>query len=448
MASKLKQIQSQKQKLAPKQVLNARLLQLNVVNLEQTILKELEQNPTLEQLDPVEEENVDLEKDNPIQDMDVSLEDMYSNESNYYFSEQKKEIPIPDQNTFLENLIDQLKHIKLEENEYEIAEEIIWNINERGYLDTDLILIADRYNLLEDEIVPILHKVQRLEPKGIGSRSLKECLMIQLEDQKSSLSYTILDKLFDDFMHKRYDKIKDRLKCSSDELQEVVEIISNLNPRPGEGFRDKFQTVIPDLIVREDGNNWVITTNDSGLPELRISRFYKDQVENNEFQGQAKKFIKEKIDSAQWFIEAIQQRRVTMVNVMYSIIKFQPEWFAGNMEFLRPLRLQDIADNINMDISTISRSTRGKFADTPYGIFELKYFFTDSIKLSDGSIISTFIIKRVLEKIIKSENKDSPYSDDILVQKLKGEGYLLARRTIAKYRDQLGYPVARLRKQI
>ena len=339
MATKLKQIQSQKQKLAPKQVLNARLLQLNVVNLEQTILKELEQNPTLEQLDPVEEENVDLEKDNPIEDMDVSLEDMYSNESNYYLSEQKKEVPIPDQTTFSENLIDQLQHINLEENEYEIAEEIIWNINERGYLDTDLILIADRYNLLEDEIAPILHKVQRLEPKGIGSRSLKECLMIQLEDQKSSLSYTILDKSFDDFMHKRYDKIKDRFKCSSDELQEVVEIISNLNPRPGEGFRDKFQTVIPDLIVREDGDEWVITTNDSGLPELRISRFYKDQVENNEFQGEAKKFIKEKIDSAQWFIEAIQQRRVTMVNVMYSIIKYQPEWFAGNMEFLRPLKI-------------------------------------------------------------------------------------------------------------
>ena len=203
MATKLKQIQSQKQKLAPKQVLNARLLQLNIVNLEQTILKELEQNPTLEQLDPVDEENVDLEKDSPIEDMDVSIEDMYSNESNYYLSEQKKEVPIPDQNTFSENLIDQLQHIKLEENEYEIAEEIIWNINERGYLDTDLILIADRYNLLEDEIAPILYKVQRLEPKGIGSRNLKECLMIQLEDQKSSLSYTILDKSFDDFMNRR-----------------------------------------------------------------------------------------------------------------------------------------------------------------------------------------------------------------------------------------------------
>ena len=448
MASKLKQIQSQKQKLAPKQVLNARLLQLNVVNLEQTILKELEHNPTLEQLDPLEEENVDLEKDNPIEDMDVSLEDMYSNESNYYLSEQKKEVPIPDQNTFSEKLIDQLQYIKLEENEYEIAEEIIWNINERGYLDTDLILIADRYNLLEDEIAPILHKVQRLEPKGIGSRNLKECLMIQLENQKSSLSYKILDKSFDDFRNKRYNKIKDRFKCSSDELQKVVEIISNLNPRPGEGYRDKFQTVIPDIIVREDGDDWVITTNDSGLPELRISSFYENQLKNKKFKGEAKKFIKEKIDSGKWFMEAIQQRRVTMVNVMYSIIKFQPEWFAGDVEFLRPLRLQEIADNLNMDISTISRSTRGKFADTPYGIFELKYFFTDSIKLSDGSIISTFIIKRVLEKIIQSENKDSPYSDDILVQKLSEKGYLLARRTIAKYRDQLGYPVARLRKKI
>ena len=272
--------------------------------------------------------------------------------------------------------------------------------------------------------------------------------MIQLENQKSSLPYTILDKSFDDFMNKRYDKIKERFNCSNDELHKVVEIISNLNPRPGEGYRDKFQTVIPDLIVREDGDEWVITTNDSGLPELRISPFYEDQLKNNKFKREAKKFIKEKIDSGQWFIEAIQQRRVTLVNVMYSIIKFQPEWFAGDMEFLRPLRLQEIADNINMDISTISRSTRGKFADTPYGIFELKYFFTDSIKLSDGSIISTFIIKRVLEKIIQSENKDSPYSDDILVQILSEKGYLLARRTIAKYRDQLGYPVARLRKKI
>ena len=448
MATTLKQIQAQKQKLAPKQVLNARLLQLNIVNLEQTILKELEQNPTLEQVDSDQEQITDSEEINPIEDMDVSVEDMYSNESNYYINEQNKEIPIPDQNTFSEKLIDQLQYIELDANEREIAEEIIWNTNERGYLDTDLVLIADRYNLLEEEIEPILYKVQRLEPKGIGSRNLKECLMIQLEDKKTSLPYSIMNKSFDDFMNKRYDKIKDRLKCTSRELHEAVESISNLNPRPGEGYRDRFQTVIPDLIVREDGDDWVITTNDSGLPELRISRLYKDQLKSDKFEGDAKKFIKDKIDSAQWFIEAIQQRRVTMVNVMYSIIKFQPEWFSGNMDFLRPLKLQDISEHINMDISTISRSTRGKFADTPYGIFELKHYFSDSIKLADGSIISTYIIKRSLEKIICSEKKDSPFNDDKLVKKLSEEGYPLARRTIAKYRDQLGYPVARLRKTI
>jgi len=448
MATTLKQIQTQKQKLAPKQVLNARLLQLNIVNLEQTILKELEQNPTLEQMDPDEEQAPDLEDNNPIEDMDVSMEDMYSNESNYYLNEQKKEIPIPDQSTFSEKLIDQLQYLKLDDNEREIAEEIIWNTNERGYLDTDLVLIADRYNLLEEEIEPILYKVQRLEPKGVGSRNLKECLMIQLEKKKTSLAYLILDKSFDDFMHKRYDKIKDRLKCTNEELHKAVENIANLNPRPGEGYRDKFQTVIPDLIVREDGDDWVITTNDSGLPELRISRLYKDQLKSDKFEGNAKKFIKDKIDSARWFIEAIQKRRVTMVNVMYSIIKFQPEWFAGNMDFLRPLKLQDISEHINMDISTISRSTRGKFADTPYGIFELKHYFTDFIEMADGSIISTFIIKRSLEKIICSEKKNSPFSDDVLVKKLSEKGYPLARRTIAKYRDQLGYPVARLRKTI
>ncbi|MBA65285.1 MAG: RNA polymerase sigma-54 factor [Candidatus Marinimicrobia bacterium] len=448
MATSLKQIQSQKQKLAPRQVLNARLLQLNIVNLEQTIIKELEQNPTLEQIESMESQSDETEEKSIIEDMDVSLEDMYSNESNYYLTEEKKEMPLPDQSTFLEKVINQLQDIKLNEDEREIAEEIIWNTNERGYLDTDLILIADRYNLLEEEIEPVLFKVQRLEPKGIGSRNLKECLMIQLEDKKSSLPYKILNKSFDDFMHKRYEKIKDKLKCSNQDLHEAVEIIANLNPRPGEGYRDKFQTVIPDLIIREDGSDWVITTNDSGIPELRISHFYENQIQNNKFEGEAKKFIREKIDSAKWFIEAIHQRRLTMVNVMYSIIKFQPEWFSGNMNFLRPLKLQDVADHISMDISTISRSTRGKFVDTPYGIFELKYYFSDSLELSDGNIVSTFIIKRTLEKIICSEDKSAPYSDDVLVKKLSDKGFLMARRTIAKYRDQMGYPVARLRKTI
>ena len=448
MATKLKQIQSLKQKLAPRQVLQARLLQLNTVNLEQAIIEELEQNPLLEQVEAEEVQPDQNSDETPIDEIDVSMEDMYSDESTYYLSEQKSEMPLPDRHTLLEDLIDQLKDLNLNENEKEVAEEIIWNTNEKGYLDTDLILIADRFELLENEVEPILHKVQRLNPLGIGSRSLEECLMIQLEDEKGSLSHKIVNKYFDDFMHKRYEKIQEKLSCTKDELHEAVDHISHLSPHPGEGYLDRFQTVFPDVIVREDGDDWVITTNDGGLPELRISQAYESQINDDKLKNDAKRFIKDKMDLANWFIEAIHQRRVTMVNVMRLIIKFQPEWFSGNMNYLRPLKLQDIADVIKMDISTISRSTRGKYVDTPYGIFELKHFFTDSIELKDGRILGTFVIKKALEKIIHNEDKQSPFSDDILVNKLDQEGYTLARRTVAKYRDQMGYPVARLRKEI
>ena len=448
MATKLKQIQSLKQKLAPRQVLQARLLQLNTINLEQAIIEELEQNPLLEQVEAEEVQPEQNSDETPIDEIDVSMEDMYSDESTYYLSEQKSEMPLPDRHTLLEDLIDQLKDLNLNENEKEVAEEIIWNTNEKGYLDTDLILIADRFELLENEVEPILHKVQRLNPLGIGSRSLEECLMIQLENETGSLSHKIVNKYFDDFMHKRYEKIQGKLSCTKDELHEAVDHISHLSPHPGEGYLDRFQTVFPDVIVREDGDDWVITTNDGGLPELRISQAYESQMNDDKLKNDAKRFIKDKMDLANWFIEAIHQRRVTMVNVMRLIIKFQPEWFSGNMNYLRPLKLQDIADVIKMDISTISRSTRGKYVDTPYGIFELKHFFTDSIELKDGRILGTFVIKKALEKIIHNEDKQSPFSDDILVNKLDQEGYTLARRTVAKYRDQMGYPVARLRKEI
>ena len=447
MATTLKQLQIQKQKLSPRQLVQARLLQLNTVNLEQTILKELEQNPVLEQLET--DTHTDDEKvETPINEIDVSPEDMYSDETTYYFQQEKKEMPLPDRHTLLEDVIEQLRDTDLDDIEQEIAEEILWNTNERGYLDTELILIADRLEMDEDDLEPILHVVQRLKPKGFASRNLEECLMIQLEDEVGSMAYKIVTKYFDDFMHKRYEKIQSKLKCDEDVLQEAVEHITHLNPRPGEGYTDKFQTVIPDVIVKDEGNNWVITTNDAGLPELRINREYEQSIQNEHYNRKAKKFIKEKLDSANWFIEAVKQRRVTMVNVMHAIIGFQPEWFSGDMNFLRPLKLQDVADQIHMDISTISRSTRGKFVDTPYGIFELKYFFTDGIELNDGQILGTFVIKQALKKIINTEDKHQPLSDDILVGKLRDEGYGLARRTVAKYRDQLGFPVARLRKEI
>ena len=448
MALSLKQKLSQKQKLSPRQVLQARLLQLSTINLEQEIILELEKNPILEHVesdDNLKQEEID---ETPINDLDVSLEDMYTSESSYYISENKNDMPIANRLTFIEKMIKQLNDLELDDKNKEIAEEILWNLNDQGYLDTELILIADRYEMLEEEIEPILFKIQRLHPRGIASRNLQECLLIQIEEEKGTLEYQIINNCFDDFMHKRYEKISKKLNCNEEDLQKAIDNIIQLNPRPGEGYNDRFQTIIPDIIVKEDGDDWVITTNDNGLPELRISQLYKNQAEDINVDSKAKKFIKNKIDSANWFIEAINQRRITLVNVMRSIIEFQPEWFSGNMDFLRPLKLQDIAEKIKMDISTISRSTRGKYADTPYGVFELKYFLSDFIKLNNGRIVATFNIKKALEKIILQEDKNNPLNDDVLVLELEKQSYKLARRTVAKYRDQMGYPVARLRKKI
>ena len=444
---RLSQKLEQKQKLAPRQVLQARLLQLNTINLEQTILKELELNPILEQVEPEEFEEKSMAEE-VLEEIDAPIEDVYTDESSYYLDQEKADLPVPDRNTFIEKIIGQLKDLGFTDLEKEIAEEILWNINERGYLDTDLILIADNFELEEEDLEPILSVIQRMNPRGLASRNLKECLAIQLEDEKDSLSYRIVTKCFDDFMHKRYDKIKIKLKCLSSELHNAVKKISKLNPRPGEGYADNFQVIIPDLVVREDGDDWLITTNDGGVPELRISKTYENGIENGEFIGKAKTFVREKIDSANWFIEAVKQRRVTMVNVMRAIIKNQPEWFAGDMNHLSPLKLQDIAEEIGMDISTISRSTRGKFVDTPNGVFELKHYFTDAIELENGKVLGTFVIKKELQNIISSENKKIPFNDDTLVQLLKDKGYKLARRTVAKYRDQLGVPVARIRKEV
>ncbi|MBD68412.1 MAG: RNA polymerase sigma-54 factor [Candidatus Marinimicrobia bacterium] len=437
----------QKQKLAPRQVLQARLLQLNTINLEQTILKELEQNPILEEVEPEDFEDKSMAEE-ILDEVDAPVEDVYTDESSYYLDQEKNDLPLPDRSSFIEDVINRMKDYGLTDIEQEIAEEILWNTNDRGYLDTDLVLIADSFELEEEDIEPILSVIQRMEPKGLASRNLKECLTIQLEDDKNSLSFSIITKYFDDFMHKRYDKIKTKLKCDNEQLHEAVDKISRLNPRPGEGYADNFQIVIPDLIVREDGDDWLITTNDGGIPELRISKLYSEGIKESEYSGKAKSFVREKMDSANWFIEAVKQRRITMVSVMRAIIKYQPEWFSGDMDHLRPLKLQDIAEEIDMDISTISRSTRGKFVDTPYGVFELKYYFTDALDLGDGRVLGTFVIKRELQNIINSENKKSPFNDDTLVEKLKDKGYKLARRTVAKYRDQLGVPVARLRKEI
>ena len=443
----LKQELQLKQALSPRQIIEATLLQLNNSNLEKIILEELEKNPILEPAEIVEEvqNSTDSEDVN-----NEDWEDDYEPANIYEPKKDKKNIPIPDQTNFLEKLIDQLNEIDLAGWERSIAEEIIYNLDEHGYLSVDLFLIADRFGKDASEIEHILSVVQHFDPPGLGSRNLQECLMIQLDNDKSSITYKIIRDYFDDFVNKRYNRICEKGRISNNDLSAVIDIVSKLNPRPGESSHfTKDDTIIPDLIVNKRSNQWEIIVNDNWIPSLRISKIYHKMTDDLDSQTtKTKKFLKHNYNSAKWFIQAVEQRRETLVSVMNEIINRQSEFFKGNIEELRPMKLQDIAESIDMDISTVSRATRGKYVETPYGIYELKYYFTESITLNDGKEISTHQVKLGLKELIKNEDKHNPLSDEELKDKLKKLGYPVARRTVAKYRDQLQLPVARLRKEL
>ena len=443
----LKQELQLKQALSPRQIIEATLLQLNNSNLEKIILEELEKNPILEPAEIVEEvqNSTDSEDVN-----NEDWEDDYEPANIYEPKREKKNLPIPDQTNFLEKLIDQLNEIDLAEWERSVAEEIIYNLDEHGYLSVDLFLIADRFGKDESEIEHILSVVQHFDPPGLGSRNLQECLMIQLDNDKNSITYKIIRDYFDDFVNKRYNRICEKGRISNNDLSAVIDVISKLNPKPGEGSQiTKDETIIPDLIVNKRSNQWEIIVNDIWIPSLRISKIYHKMTDDLDSQTtKTKKFLKHNYNSAKWFIQAVEQRRETLVSVMNEIINRQSEFFKGNIEELRPMKLQDIAESIDMDISTVSRATRGKYVETPYGIYELKYYFTESITLNDGKEISTHQVKLALKELIKNEDKHNPLSDEELKDKLKKLGYPVARRTVAKYRDQLQLPVARLRKEL
>ena len=443
----LKQELQLKQALSPRQIIEATLLQLNNSNLEKIILEELEKNPILEPAEIVEEvqNSTDSEGVN-----NEDWEDDYEPANIYEPKRDKKNLPIPDQTNFLEKLIDQLNEIDLAEWERSVAEEIIYNLDEHGYLSVDLFLIADRFGKDESEIEHILSVVQHFDPPGLGSRNLQECLMIQLDNDKSSITYKIIRDYFDDFVNKRYNRICEKGRISNNDLSAVIDIVSKLNPRPGESSHfTKDDTIIPDLIVNKRSNQWEIIVNDNWIPSLQISKIYHKMIDDLDSQTtKAKKFLKHNYTSAKWFIQAVEQRRETLVNVMNEIINRQSEFFKGNIEELRPMKLQDIAESIDMDISTVSRATRGKYVETPYGIYELKHYFTESITLNDGKEISTHQVKLALKELIKDEDKHNPLSDEELKDKLIKLGYPVARRTVAKYRDQLQLPVARLRKEL
>ena len=442
--SKLEQRLEQKQVPQPQQILQATILQLNTVNLEERILEELETNPALDQIEGTSEPEEETTDD---EDLDWEQDNDYE-PPNVYEKKEYLDMPIPQKKDFVEYLADQLNLCDFNVQERLVAEEIIYNLDENGYLAMDVELISDRFEMDLVDVLPILKKVQTFEPQGIAARDLQECLLIQIDKSEHAAAYKLVNKFFDDVANHRYEHLAEKEGYSENELKAALEVISHLNPKPGEGHEDvETISVIPELVVYERENNWVIVVNDSWLPDVQVSREYVDMLAG-ELDKKAKSFIKKKVDNALWFVDAISERRKTLTNVMQEIIKRQPEFFRGNVDQLRPMKLQDIADELELDVSTVSRSTRGKYVDTTYGIFELKSFFTEGIVTSSGEEISTMQIKQLLKELLDEEDKQRPYTDDKLKELLNEHGYPIARRTVAKYREQFHVPVARLRKQI
>ncbi len=441
---KLQQRLEQKQVLQPQQILQAAILQLNAVNLEERILDELEINPALDQVEGTNEPEEETADDDDLDwDQDYEFEP-----PNIYEKKEYKNMPLPQKKDFVEYLADQLDLCDFIPNERAVAEEIIYNLDDNGYIAMEMELISDRFEMELVDVIGILKKIQTFDPKGIAARDLQECLLIQIDDSKHPVAHKLLLEFFDDVANHRYDQLAEKVGCSEDEIKKALDVISHLNPKPGAGHESaETISVIPELIMYKRENNWVIVVNDSWLPDVQVNREYVDMLAG-ELDKKAKSFIKEKVDNAVWFVDAVSERRKTLTNVMQEIIKRQPEFFQGNLNQLKPMKLQDIADEIGVDISTVSRSTRGKYVDTPYGIFELKSFFTEGMITTSGEEISTMQIKRLLKELLCEENKQHPYTDEKLKEILNMQGYPVARRTVAKYREQLHFPVARLRKQI
>ncbi len=473
-----------RQTLSPQQILLSSLIQLPIVALEQKIKTEIEQNPVLEIEEDIAEEAAeeteDLEREEPGSlengeaetdpeekegdleaeeiDWDEILNDPDGFEPQYsQYSGQKDhpDIPNPQRLTLTDHLLDQIDMLNFNDVEHEIAEQIVFNIDDVGYLSCELEIIAANTSTSVELVEDVLREIHHLEPVGIGSRNLRECLLIQLEDKvedrpDAKIAYDIVENYFDDFANKRFSKMEQKSGYTTDQLKAAQEVIERLNPKPGEGLIDpETNYVVPDLIVERMDGEFVISLNDGNVPKLQLSNYYMKLYQKGKKSGdkETRNFLKKKIDSARWFINSIHQRRTTMLRVMRAIVEKQYDFFDKGKEHLRPMILKDIAEEVNMDISTISRVTNGKYVQTERGVFELKYFFTESIQTDEGEV-SNRVIKDKIRDIIDAEDKQSPLSDSKIAKALRDSGYNIARRTVAKYREQQNLPVARLRREL
>jgi len=481
----LKQRLQQKllQKLSPQQIQMIKLLEIPAIQLEQRIKKELEENPVLEEGNDDGEYNdqEEVKEEQGDQLEEFSLEDYMQeddipsyrlNAQNFSNDDKREEIPFSLGNSFREQLKSQLGLRKLSDEQEVLAEYILGNIDDDGYLRRELEAITDdlAFSTGVETSYESLHEVlmiiQELDPAGVGARSLQECLLLQIERKDMSnpvvaLARSILKSHFEEFTNKHYEKIVQRLNIKETELKSALDEILKLNPKPGGAMGDSqsksFHHIVPDFILEENEGDLQLYLNSNNVPELRLSRTYSEMFESysankasaSKEEKNAITFVKQKLDSARWFIDAIRQRQNTMLLTMNAILEYQRNYFyEGDETRMRPMILKDIADMTGLDISTISRVVNSKYIQTHFGIYPLKYFFSEGMQTDSGEEVSTREIKRILQDCIDNEEKRKPLTDDRLMAILNEKGYQIARRTVAKYREQLGLSVARLRKEL
>jgi RNA polymerase sigma-54 factor len=473
------------QKLSPQQIQLMKLVQLPTQAFEERIKQELEENLALERgkEDATEEfeegySNEEFDDNTQINTEDINVDDYLSDDeipdyrlhaNNYSSDQDDKSIPYASGSSFTQQLTDQLNTYRLEEQEYLIAKFLIGSIDDSGYMRRPLLDLTDdlafTQNIYTDveTIEKVLKVVQQLDPAGVGARDLQECLLIQLQRKaqtpQTELASLIVEKTFEKFTKKHYLKLQKKFNITENQLKDAIQEIERLNPKPGSSFSNNLRSVehvVPDFTIKIIDGELSLTLNARNAPELHISKSYSEMLlgykaskEKSKAQKEAVQFIKQKLDAAKWFIDAIRQRQQTLYVTMSAIMQYQKAYFlSGDEEQLRPMILKDIADEIEMDISTVSRVANSKYVNTPYGTKLIKEFFSESMTNDQGEEVSTREIKSILKTVIVEEDKKKPLTDEKLAKILKEKGYPIARRTVAKYREQLEFPVARLRKEI
>lgn len=473
------------QKLSPQQIQLMKMIQLPIQEFEQRIAQELEENPALESgkesSDEFESDSYEEEYDDEgteVIETEIDVDEYLSDDDipsyklsagNYSADEEERQMPYASGTTFNQYLLQQLSTYRLDEESREIARFLVGSIDESGYMRRNLEDVVDDLAFTQniyteaDKVKEVLKVIHQLDPAGVGARDLQESLLLQLErkNQTSSveLATEIIRDYFEEFSKKHYTRLLQRLDISEDQLREAIREIENLNPKPGGSYSGNLRIVehiVPDFTIRIVDGKLELTLNGRNAPELHVSqnyanmlKGYRDAKTKTKDQKEAILFIKQKLDSAKWFIDAIKQRQQTLFITMSAIMEHQEEYFlSGDERRLKPMILKDIAEKIDMDISTVSRVANSKYVDTPYGTKLIKDFFSEAMLNEHGEEVSTREIKKILEMTIENENKRKPYTDEKLAQILKEKGYPIARRTVAKYRDQLDLPVARLRKEI